>query len=393
MSHQLISHSPDLTKLRAEGYDLETRAGFLLVRDVPYVTSQREVRRGVLVMALDLAGDVTSRPSTHVAYFSGEYPCTEKGTRIGQIENSSQEQQLGEGVVVQHTFSAKPLPNGHYPDYYTKVSTYVAILSGPAQKLEPGASAKTFPVILAEVDDDDPFHYIDTASSRAGIASISRKLAIAKVGVVGLGGTGAYVLDLIAKTPVGEIHLYDGDLYLQHNAFRSPGASSKEELAARMTKVAYYHQLYSRMRRGVVCHAVPVDEQNIDELCDLDFVFLCIDDDAKKGVIIRRLITSDMSFIDVGLGVQQTDGSLGGILRVTASTKEKRDHLPQRISTADSIEDNEYDTNIQIAELNALNAALAVVKWKKLVGFYRDLKGEHNSYFTIDSNLLANDDF
>jgi hypothetical protein len=35
---------------------------------------------------------------------------------------------------------------------------------------------------------------------------------------------------------------------------------------------------------------------------------------------------------------------------------------------------NECGRNIQIADLNALNAALAVVKWKKLYRFYVDLE-------------------
>ena len=38
------------------------------------------------------------------------------------------------------------------------------------------------------------------------------------------------------------------------------------------------------------------------------------------------------------------------------------------------MEDDEYATNIQIADLNALNALMAVIKWKKLSGFYQDLK-------------------
>jgi hypothetical protein len=41
--------------------------------------------------------------------------------------------------------------------------------------------------------------------------------------------------------------------------------------------------------------------------------------------------------------------------------------------------DLDYDGNIQIAELNSLNAALAVIKWKKLCGFYNDRKAEHFS--------------
>ena len=54
--------------------------------------------------------------------------------------------------------------------------------------------------------------------------------------------------------------------------------------------------------------------------------------------------------------------------------------------------DDEYDKNIQIADLNALNAALAVIKWKKLCGFYRDLEREHFSAYTVDGNCIINDD-
>ncbi len=39
-----------------------------------------------------------------------------------------------------------------------------------------------------------------------------------------------------------------------------------------------------------------------------------------------------------------------------------------------------------------LNAALAVMKWKKLRGFYRDLENEHHSTFTTDGNMLLNED-
>jgi hypothetical protein len=33
-----------------------------------------------------------------------------------------------------------------------------------------------------------------------------------------------------------------------------------------------------------------------------------------------------------------------------------------------------------------------VIKWKKLFGFYLDMKAEHHSQFTIDGNLLINED-
>ena len=51
-----------------------------------------------------------------------------------------------------------------------------------------------------------------------------------------------------------------------------------------------------------------------------------------------------------------------------------------------------YARNIQIADLNALNAILAVIKWKKLFGFYVDLEREHHSTYTINGNVLMNED-
>jgi hypothetical protein len=54
--------------------------------------------------------------------------------------------------------------------------------------------------------------------------------------------------------------------------------------------------------------------------------------------------------------------------------------------------DNDYDKNIQIADLNAFNAVLAVIKWKKLFGFYADQEKEFFSTYTIDCNMLISED-
>lgn len=92
------------------------------------------------------------------------------------------------------------------------------------------------------------------------------------------------------------------------------------------------------------------------------------------------------------MGLNLGGDSLGGILRVTASTPVKRDHIQNRISFAGGGEDDLYASNIQVADLNALNAAMAVIKWKKIRGFYRDYEGEHHSTYTIDGNMLLNCD-
>ena len=81
-------------------------------------------------------------------------------------------------------------------------------------------------------------------------------------------------------------------------------------------------------------------------------------------------------------------------MRVTTSTPEKRDHVRdnRRISFKDGGKDQIYSKNIQIADLNALNAALAVIRWKKHVGFYIDLGHEYHANFALNGNVIINED-
>jgi ThiF family len=292
-------------------------------------------------------------------------------------------------LITRFSFSNKP-PEG-YQDHYQMVTTYVAIISGPVQHVDENAKAQTWRV-LENQDPASVFVFADTASSRAGITAVTRKLETGPVAIVGLGGTGSYVLDLMAKTPVAELHLFDGDRLGQHNAFRAPGAPTIEQLRARPFKVDFYAETYSRMRRRIVPHPFHVDAATVSELETMSFVFICMDVGTSKRIIVDTLVQRGIPFIDVGMGVNISDNDgLRGILRVTTFTPEKADHIGGRISfTEDG--NNVYDQNIQIADLNALNAALAVLRWKKLRGFYEDLKKEHFSAYSIDVGKLVNED-
>ena len=42
--------------------------------------------------------------------------------------------------------------------------------------------------------------------------------------------------------------------------------------------------------------------------------------------------------------------------------------------------------------MNALNAALAVIKWKKTRGFYADLEKEHHTVYGVSTNVLTNEE-
>ena len=392
MSQSLISRSPDLQCLSDEGFEVGIESGHLVVYSVPYVNSVGEVEFGSLISKLDLAGDRTAKPGTHVVMFSGEYPCDKYGRELEHLRHSASRKRISDDLVVDFSFSNKP-PEG-YADYYHKMSTYADLIAAHAQAVDPCVTARTRRVIES-TGTDDVFNYLDTASSRAGTTRLSEVLRHLRIAIIGLGGTGSYVLDYVAKTPVSEIHLFDDDDLLQHNAFRSPGAPSLDELRAVPRKVHHHASRYAPMRKGIFEHPVRVDALNVDLLlAGMDMVFVCVDRGDAKAPIIEGLERLETPFIDVGMGLELTDRGICGIVRTTTSTPRMRDHIRnrKRIALSGGDADGVYSHNIQIAELNALNAALAIIKWKKLAGFYADLEGEHFTAYTLDGNTIVNED-
>lgn len=390
MSSELISHSPDLKRLRDEGYEVALSAGYVVVTGLPYVTASRTIMTGILMKAYTVAGDRVAISGDHTVHFAGEFPCHRDGTAIEALRHQSARVQLTPDLTGDHSFSNKP-PQG-YADFYELITTYAAILAGPAQSLDPSATPRTFNVVEAR-EEESVFRYVDTASSRADIVMAARKLEHENVAIVGLGGTGAYVFDLVAKTLAKNIHLFDGDRFLSHNAFRAPGAPSIGTLREVPNKAQYYLKLYEPMRRGLVAHPFHIDSSNAHLLSGMNFVFVCVDNGTARRQIVEALVSAGVPFVDTGMGVQQVNDQLFGTLRVTTDStlRPKNLDLAKVLPLADMTEDDVYDKNIQIADLNALCATLAVIRWKKLAGFYVDNEREHHTTYSINMNLLTSD--
>ncbi|MDE0695908.1 MAG: ThiF family adenylyltransferase [Boseongicola sp.] len=384
MSQELINHREDLKRLVEEGYEIEVRSGHLILHRVPYVTSERAVKYGQLICSFD--GSKSGPPPDHTMYFAGEYPCDDQGAPIEALRNSSERQELAKGLWVDHYFSARPM-GGTYEDYRHKITHYAHVIGRCARRIDPGAVARSGKLVLS-ADPNDPFVFMETASSRAGITRLNERLSGDSIGIVGLGGTGSYILDYVSKTRVAEIHLFDGDRFKQHNAFRAPGPTTTEELDARPTKVQLYSQRYARMRNGIVAHEFDVEIENVDVLRDLDFVFVAVDDNETRRWLLPTLSEMGVPFVDVGMGIEKTDDSLLGVLRTSFCETPRSSTVRQGEGAFRDI--GEYERNVQIVELNALNAALAVIRWKKLRGFYVDLGQEDRSTYTIDGNHMSN---
>jgi ThiF family len=389
---RLVRNSADLQRLVSEGYTVRIVNGYLVIDDIPYVDATQTIEWGSFLCPLDLAGEQTTKPSNHVMAFVGSTPCSKDGGEIspgfaspGLTYNWAASPELTPSVG----FSQKPRLEG-YVDFYEKVTTYAAILIGSAQAIDPDVTPLQGKPFTTD-ESDGVFVYLDTFSSRAGITARSKRLELAKVVIVGLGGTGAYIFDLLAKTPICNIHLYDGDVFSTHNAFRAPGAATLDELNARMKKVDHYATRYSAMRRQIHPHPVNMTDANVAELLDADFVFLAMDSGPDKQVIISALVAAGIAFIDTGVGVGDDPNGIAGQVRVTTALPAANDHVVRgsliSIVAGDAAE---YDTNLQVAELNMAAAVMAVIRFKKWIGFYADSEGELHSSYRIDTNEILN---
>ena len=276
-------------------------------------------------------------------------------------------------------------------DYHDKLTTYADYLEVWAKRVDATATARVYRPMRTAPNHDSVFEYFDSASSRAQISHLAERLALERVAIVGLGGTGSYILDQVAKTRVREIHLYDSDVLYAHNAFRAPGAATVDQLDEIPLKVEYYRAMYAEMHRHIGAHPHDVTAENVAELTEMTFVFLAVDPGENKRVIVDALERSDVPFIDVGLGVAETEAGLTAMITTTTSLPGHRELVAGRIITAE-LPDDEYDRNIQIADLNALNAMLAVIRWKKHYGFYADTGHEHCSALIVERNQIVNDD-
>ena len=85
-----------------------------------------------------------------------------------------------------------------------------------------------------------PSRYPTRSRPERGWRPVQDRIRGQSIAIIGLGGTGAYILDLVAKTPVKGIHLLDSDYIEWHNFIRAPGAPTAEEIESRAGREVCY---------------------------------------------------------------------------------------------------------------------------------------------------------
>lgn len=373
MFQKLASHNDDIKRLLEKGYAVAYDSNYLIVRDIPYLDAIGDMQRGAAVAKLVFTTDVQVRPDNHQVWWAGGVPHGMDGKPIPNLGMCAATLTLSEAsadVVVSHQFSHKPKRNGQFRDYvdfFEKIETYANVLGGPAMEKH-GASPLTFREVASGAA-SAIFKFQDTLTSRAAIGDLSAKFEKEVVAVIGLGGTGGYVLDFMVKTPVKEVRGFDGDVFHVHNTYRSPGRLLKSEL--KKPKASVYRNRYANFREGLSIKAKYIDATSQADLAGVTFAFVCVDKGSARKVIFDLLIELGIPFIDVGMGLRRKGQGLNGMARTTFYPADQAEKVMAKgWAEVTSDPDNLYRTNIQIAELNALNACMAVIRYKQERGFY-----------------------
>ena len=222
-----------------------------------------------------------------------------------------------------------------------------------------------------------PFKIPNTFEARAALAPVQDRIREQRIAIIGLGGTGAYVLDLVAKTPVKEIHLLDSDEINWHNFMRAPGAPTAEEIESRrkesLLKVDYFRSKYESLREGIYAHDVRVDSVStfLEFLSahPIDYAFVCIDqqlngDSSRQDAVYCALNAAAVPFIDSGVSLSVEDSAVRGAVTTSAydaGSVQWKEAIPNA-----RVEGNVPGyRNVQLPEVNAFAASLAMIEWRR----------------------------
>ena len=254
---------------------------------------------------------------------------------------------------------------------------------------------------LTALSVENPFKIPNTFEARAGIAPMQDHIRSQSIAIIGLGGTGAYVLDLIAKTPVSQIHLLDSDHVDWHNFMRAPGAPTAEEIESHrekpLSKVDYYHSKYAPFREGIHPHAIRVNSPStFAEFLSahpIDYVFVCIDqlndsDSPRQDAVYEALSVAGVPFIDSGVSITLEGRAVSGAVTTSAyaaGSLEWKDAIPNA-----KVQDNLPGyRNVQLPEVNALAASLAVMEWRRRTEQYVSKSSSFLHKFRLETPRIS----
>jgi hypothetical protein len=368
---ELASRNPVLQTLVDEGYIVDFIGGHVVVYGVPYLDMDDALQFGDLCTPVDVGENyVIQVVGKHQFWWRGGKPHRSGGVPL-PVSPQPNKTQVAPDFVTDFAFSLKLLDDNKqmrdYASFEEKIRTYLDMIVPPALAAHPGAQLSQG-VAQRAAEQRSPLRFPDTASARYGQNDVADKLRGKRVAIVGLGGTGTYVLDFVARTHLENITLFDDDQVHLHTLFRAPGC-----IVAGLgkLKVNALYQVYDMWHAAISAVPERITVDNIELLAPFDFVFVSVDDGPSRQLIVEWLSARGIPFVDCGMGLERSLEGLNAMVRVTGVDREayERTRGTMYLPT-ENPKDAEYRRQPQIVEFNALNAAFAVIRFKQHFELY-----------------------
>lgn len=379
----LASHNPFIQELMDDCYDVDFIGGYFVIYGLPYLNQEGKLQYGDLASPVDLAGGIIDAPISHQAWFRGGRPHDETGRALG-LATRDHRVTITADLITDYSFSLKLLDgSGQKRNYLTfeeKMRTYLDAITSPAMSAFPEATPLRN-IERKATEQGSPLRFPDTLSARYHFNDVSSLLRGKAVAIIGLGGTGSYILDMIVRTHLDKIALFDDDKVHLHTIFRIPGFIPR---AIGERKVEALARQYGQWHSGITPFAERITPENIEKLREFDFVFVSVDDGPSRLFILQWLTENGIPFVDCGMGLNRLPGGLNGVVRITGVD---RPAFERTVHTSylptEKRKEDEYRKQAQIAELNALNACLAVIRFKQYFNLYDRL--ENSAWYTFET--------
>jgi predicted ThiF/HesA family dinucleotide-utilizing enzyme len=382
----LAKANPFVQDLHELGFDADFVGGYFVLYALPYLDQAGALQHGDLFTPVNLGAQGVIEPGgTHQVWWRGGRPHGPGGVELGVSANPAPVQIVPD-VTTDLAFSLKLLNEHHqlreYVSFQEKIETYLDVIVRPAVTAHPGATPLRGIERRAR-EQGSPLRLPDTMSANYGVNDIADRLRGKRVAIIGLGGTGSCILDFIVRTHLDAITLFDGDKVHVHTLFRIPGVLGRGVIGKPKVEVLAQH--YDAWHAGISPVPERITADNVERLRGFDFVFVSVDDGPSRRLIVDWLSREGISFVDCGMGLNRSFGNaLNGVVRITGVDRAAYERtvdtpcLPT-VNPADA----EYRKQAQIIELNALNACLAVVRFKQHFGLYE--RADEAAWYTFET--------
>ena len=376
-----MSHKDKLFALsRQEGFRVRKESDRIILEAVPCLLENKEVCECTIEKSFDGADEAPTETiggaahSVRISVSSGKNPFVYQanGHPIGNRISVAPDGASWADISVRLGGPAMPEDD---PTVWHLVYRYAKQIIGAVKEHE---WQEDRPSVAGGV-----FKIPNTFEGRAGVQTMQERINNQSIALIGLGGTGSYVLDLLVKTPVATIHLCDDDEMDWHNFMRAPGVPDQDEIDfqknGKPKKVNYYHKKYDPFRHGICPHTIRVGDAAAFTAFlsenPIDFAFVSIDQRREDGDAPRQdevyavLTQAGVPFIDSGISLTLVEDQIQGAV-TTSSYASGSSEWEQAIPNARVTGNHPGYRNIQLPEANALAASLAVMEWRRLTNQY-----------------------